>query len=484
MTWKLTLSELAQATHGQILSTHLTEFIGVGTDTRLDLSGQVFFALKGDAFDAHEFLQQAVAKNAAVLVVHSKNAALEALSKNVSVLLVSDTLKALQNLGQYWRKKMSAKILAVTGTNGKTTTKEFTAAILSSKLKVQYSKGSFNNHWGVPLSLLSIHPEHQVAVIEMGMNHPGEIRDLVAIAKPNVVAVTMVGRGHLQGLQSIDGVAAAKEEIYRCSDSGIEHIYNLDNPHTFQMFLRARSLVERKDATAPKKIMSFSSQTKTASEFGCDVRLEVISASETSLTVTGEIHGVKNQVVIPVFGAHNITNLMLACCFALSAGFSAEEIWPALNRCQNAWGRNQWVDTESGAKILFDAYNANPESMRAAIENFSALQTSAKKMVLLGEMRELGEASSECHYELGKNVGAQDFYWIGFVGPSHSDFERGLRESGFHGRFEHADSYEVGLLQKWWPILHADETMLIKGSRGVGLERALQECKPTNFKTK
>jgi UDP-N-acetylmuramoyl-tripeptide--D-alanyl-D-alanine ligase len=183
MKWNLTLEELVAATEAKVVSQVERNFDGIGTDTRADLSAKVFFALKGDAFDAHDFLEAAQKAKAGALVVHRlpPEPSLSALKAKVTIVQVGDTLKSLQDLGNFWRKKMKARILGITGTNGKTTTKEFTAAILETKFKVQYSKGSFNNHWGVPISLLSIQPDHEIAVIEMGMNHPGELKDLSAI---------------------------------------------------------------------------------------------------------------------------------------------------------------------------------------------------------------------------------------------------------------------------------------------------------------
>ena len=175
---------------------------GVGTDTRASLAGQAFFALRGEAFDAHDFLIDAVRAGAGAIVAHRAVAANElavARGSEVAIVLVDDTLVALQALASDWRRKMPAQILTITGTDGKTTTKEFAAAIVSTKRRTQWSQGSFNNHWGVPLSLLSIDSSTESAIIEMGMNHPGELTDLVRIADPDVVGCTMVGRGDLRG---------------------------------------------------------------------------------------------------------------------------------------------------------------------------------------------------------------------------------------------------------------------------------------------
>ena len=195
---KWTLQNIADWTGAEILSTHSTEFNFVGTDTRSDLTQKVFVALKGDNYDAHDYLDQAVLKKAGLLLVHRLDPRFEALKDQVSILLVKDTLQALQKFAQHYRQTLSAKIIGITGSNGKTTTKEFTAEILNSFKKTHYNQGSFNNHWGVPLTLLQIEQDVAFAVVEMGMNHAGEIKRLVEIANPDVVVCTMVGTAHLE----------------------------------------------------------------------------------------------------------------------------------------------------------------------------------------------------------------------------------------------------------------------------------------------
>lgn len=475
--WKLALEELVAATEGRVVSQVERTYGGVGTDTRKDLSGQVFFALKGDAFDAHDFLEAAYKAKAAALVVHRlpPEALLNTLKGNVTIVQVGDTLKALQDLGNFWRHKMNARILGITGTNGKTTTKEFTAAILETKFKVQYSKGSFNNHWGVPISLLSIQPEHEVAVIEMGMNHPGELKDLSAIVEADAVVCTMVGRGHLEGVGSIEGAAKAKSEIYEYAPEKATFIFNMDNEHT-------RAMEKRFAPSKPReRVLRFSQDGAWPD---VDVKLEVVSAEAEALHVRGHIQGQAGETTIPVFGRQNITNLMTAACFGLLCGLSPDEVWLALPKCHTVWGRNQWVKLESGARALFDAYNANPESMRAAVENFAVLKAQGRKIGVFGEMRELGAHAPELHRELGRTVGQAGFDEVLFVGPSQAEFARGLAEGGFKKTPFLSASYEQNLASKALPMLDPRDIVLIKGSRGMQLEKALADLKPLDFKSK
>ncbi len=474
----MTLEQLVAGTKGKALSKVHTRFTGVGTDTRADLKNQIFFALKGDNFDAHAFLSKALSAGAAAVIAHRfpSSSELEEIKTKTTVIEVDDTLKALQRLGQYWRQQMKAKILGVTGTNGKTTTKEFAAAMLSEKWKVQYSKGSFNNHWGVPISLLSIAPEHEIAVIEMGMNHPGEIRELVKIAAPDIVAVTMVGRGHLEGVGSIEGVAKAKEEIYIDSSKSSAKIFNLDNPHTKAMFEKAKS-----GAYGDGRLFSFSSEDRTA-----QIQLRIVASGIDDLQLEGIIDGVKGHTTVPVFGAHNVNNLMVAAGFSLACGMTAKEIWAALPKCRSGWGRNQWVNLKSGGRVLFDAYNANPESMRAALRNFASLARASggKKIAVLAEMREMGASAPEVHREVGQIAAECDFDEIYFYGPSHSEFRAGLTSKGFLKKSVLSDTYEHLLASDGPPVISPSDIVLMKGSRGMQLERLLQEWQPLDFKQK
>ena len=477
MSWKLELEELAIATHGKILSEFQTSFTGIATDTRKAMRGQVFFALKGANFDAHDFLDVAAKQGASALVVSGLSDKAKVLLKSVTIIEVTDVLKALQNLSLFWRHSMSAKILAVTGTNGKTTTKEFASTILSQKFKTQFSKGSFNNHWGVPLSLLSIEPEHEVAVIEMGMNHPGEISELVGIADPDVVLVTMVGRGHLEGLGSIEKVAKAKEEMYTFADPGVRTIFNIENEYTRKMYLnylQAHPNMSSKPILFTSKMDSFTATHKPTIHF------ELKSFDITSLKIKGVIEDIQGEVEVPVFGEHNIYNLMAASALALSAGMAPADIWKALPKCQTSWGRNQWMTAKSGALILFDAYNANPESMKAAIENFSKLRVRGRKIAFLGEMREMGAATNDVHRELGALIGSKDFSHIIFVGPSEAEFMAGVQSSGFKNNLLVTSTYKKNLALNVQPVLDRDDVVLIKASRGMELERILEELEPVD----
>lgn len=475
--WRMTLEELVAGSEGRVLSQFAREYSGVGTDTRQDLGGKVFIALRGDTFDAHNFLLQAVEAGATALLVHRLPREVENLRERVTIVEVDDTLKGLQHLGTFWRRKHRTRVLALTGSNGKTTTKEFARTILGSYRTVHCAEGSFNNHWGVPLSLLGIDSSHEFAIIEMGMNHPGELTELARIAEPDLVLVTMVGRGHLEGVGSIDGVAVAKAEIYDAALPTAVMIFNLENPYTRDMYerygrIRASHLVF--------KFASFG-YINVSNWPPVDVALDVTEMTFDSMRIAGYIGTMAGETSVPVFGRQNVNNLMAAATMALAVGLSPRDIWAALPLCRTVWGRNQWVNLKSGARALFDGYNANPESMTAALENFAALKCSARKFAVLGEMRELGEHSPRLHRELGLTAAEAGFDGIGFFGPHHADFSAGLKDGGFNKSLFVSDSYEQSLAPRMLPVLQVGDIVLIKGSRGMALEKALEGLEPLDF---
>lgn len=459
---EMTVDELARAVGGKILCGAGKTFSGIGTDTRQDLQGRLFVPLSGANFDAHDFLLKAVEAGARVLLIHKNAGALNGVMGEIAVVEVSDTLSAFQALARYWRRKMKARVIGITGSNGKTTTKEFAAAILSESKATYWSQKSFNNHWGVPMSLLSIEPKHECALIEMGMNHPGELKDLCAIAEPDTVVVTMVGASHLEGVGSLEGVAKAKEEIYENAPAQARRIFNLDNPYTFAMYEKSKKI-------RPHAAVLTFSRTQAA-----DVRLRVAEHGLDFLEVEGSIAGVAGRCRVPVFGAHNVVNLMAASAIALAAGCDAAAVWRAMPRCRNTWGRGQWMTSPQGAKILFDAYNANPESMGALVANLRTMKRTGGLFAVLGEMKELGAHSRAEHEKLGRAVAALNCDGVWFVGNYGGDFQKGIQSAGFSNALIISDKYQESEANEFASRFGPGDIVVVKGSRGVALERVLQ----------
>lgn len=465
MKWQL--KTLANWTHGQAVSEKATEFTGFGTDTRKDLTGQLFIALKGDSFDAHQFLDKAVQSGAAALMVHELPPQFSYLKEKVTVLLVPDTLKALQNFAAEYRKTLKTKIIGITGSNGKTTTKEFTAQILNQYKKTHYSQGSFNNHWGVPMTLLNIPEDAAFAVVEMGMNHAGEITELVKIADPDITVCTMVGTAHLGFFGTTANIAKAKSEIYLDSRADTIRIFNQDQELTFDMMYPvAKKFPE-------SRMLSFSEKNREA-----DVFLKIEELGMKEIKVSGLIATVPGTAAVPVFGKQNLTNLMAAATIAYVCGMAPEKIWTALQQCKTSWGRNQFIGTKSGAEILFDGYNANPDSMHALLENVPLLKCSRKKIGVFGQMKELGELATTAHTEIGEAAGRAGFTEIYFIGEDHAAFKAGVQKSGFQNPafIEPAFSDELG--KKLGASIGHGDIVVIKGSRGAETERFISYCEP------
>lgn len=463
-----TLKEITDITGAEVLSTHGTNFSGVGTDSRVDLSGQIFIALKGDAFDAHLFLSKAVAQGAVALMIHEVNDQVQELKGKVTIIKVSDTLTALQQMGTYSRRKSRAQVLGITGSNGKTTTKEFAASLIGSARSVHYSKGSFNNHWGVPFTLLQLPENVDVALVEMGMNHAGELTDLARIAQPDVVVCTMVGRAHMEFFGTLDKVAEAKAELYKASPQAIQ-IFNLDNLYTHNMFV----------ASEADKKMTFSEEDPKA-----DVHFVIKSMTMNEIEVGGHVRGVSGSARVPIFGAQNLNNLMAAASLALAAGLNPEEIWTGLPLCRTNWGRNQLVNLKSGGQIIFDAYNANPDSMKALIENVRLLQVPGHKVGVFGQMREMGAISADLHRELGEWVGNAGFDEVFFIGDDHENFWQGLVNVSFSGKSHVASDYNDSLAKDFAASLGQGDIAVMKASRGTHLERFMNFCDTLDFQGK
>lgn len=461
------LSFIQNVTQAKVLNVSATIFTQIGTDTRQDLTGKLFIALKGENFDAHQFLNQAVEKGAAGILVHDTSSLSENFKKQVTIIQVDDTLKALQSLGQAVRRKMPAKVLSIMGSNGKTSTKEFSAAILSHSFNVHWSQGSFNNHWGVPFTLLDIEPQHQVAVVEIGMNRAGEIADLVKLAEPDAVLCTTVGRAHIEFFGTQEKIAEVKEETYIAAAPTTTRIYNLDNSFTLAMYERGKKQYPQ------AKLLTFSNQNKNA-----DAYLQIEEMNLDFMKVKGQIQGVSGYAQISVFGAQNIINLAAASALAIAGGMKPTDIWEGIKKCKSAWGRNQRINLKSGADLIFDAYNANPDSMQALFNNVTLTKVSGKKIAVLGQMLELGELSAQLHEEVGASAGKSGFDAIYFIGKDKEAFAQGLKKSGYNQIFVTADNYSPEMGQDLEKQISKGSLVIMKASRGTKLERFLPHCNP------
>ena len=397
----------------------------ITTDSRDVPEGSMFFALKGDTFDGNAYAISALEKGAAYAVIDEKEYAKES---NDRLILVEDVLTTLQQLAKYHRVHLGTPIIGITGTNGKTTTKELISAVLKKKYNVLYTQGNFNNHIGVPKTLLQLTKEHDIAVIEMGANHPGEIKTLVEIVLPDFGIITNVGKAHLLGFGSFEGVIRTKGELYDFlrTIQGTAFINN-DNPHLLGIS-DGLKLVKygQKDA----KDLLVKGELVECNPF---LKFEW----QTSSTLTPQLSTVNCQlstVQTRLIGSYNLDNALAAACIGTFFNVPATDISAALEEYTPSNNRSQLTITQDN-KLVVDAYNANPTSMRAALDNFRLIKAE-HKMCILGQMGELGDVSEEEHQKVIDLLGDCGFEKVWLVGenfaktahPAHYRFFANVEE--------------------------------------------------------
>ena len=407
----------------------------VTTDTRDCTEGSMFIALKGANFNGNAFASQAIAGGCRYAVVDEVEYAND---EEGRILLVDDCLKALQELAAWHRRELGTKMIGITGTNGKTTTKELIAAVLKEKYNVLYTQGNLNNHIGVPLTLLKLTPEHEMAVVEMGANHPGEIKTLVNISCPDYGIITNVGKAHLEGFGSFEGVIRTKGELYDYlrANGGKIFIQN-ENPYL-------NSIAEGLECI------------RYGAEDGLYVSGNVLSCSPF-LTFSWKSEDKVHEVQTHLIGSYNVDNSLAAVAIGRYFGVDDDAICHALSSYEPRNNRSQLVEA-GGNRFVIDAYNANPTSMAAALENFRMID-SGHKIVILGDMKELGEASLEEHQKVADMLAGCGFYRVILVGP-----EFGKTVNAFE-HFNNADEV-YSVLSSGMPKGYM---ILIKGSNSMKL---------------
>ncbi|MBR4129368.1 MAG: UDP-N-acetylmuramoyl-tripeptide--D-alanyl-D-alanine ligase [Bacteroidaceae bacterium] len=410
----------------------------VTTDSRKCPEGSIFFALKGETFDGNQYALQALEKGCAYAVVDNPEIA----KQDERLILVPDVLKALQELAAHHRKEWGGPVLQITGTNGKTTTKELISAVLSEGKQVLFTEGNLNNHIGVPLTLLRIKPEHDIAVVETGANHPGEIADLCHIVEADFGLITNVGRAHLEGFGSFEGVKRTKGELYDdLHERGKKIFLNAFDEDLLQM------AQERGFALWEDALPYVEGRVSQVNPF---VEMQWRAEDDAPW------HTVKTNLI----GAYNIANLRAAVTIGLHFGITPEQINHALEAYQPTNSRSELRQVGSN-RLIVDAYNANPSSMSAALTNFSFFEDE-HKMVILGDMRELGEESLQEHKKIVDKLAEMDLERIWLVGE---EFGKVAKE-GMHV-FKNVDEVKAALKEE--PVSNC--TILIKGSNSTKLHQ-------------
>lgn len=414
----------------------------ITTDSRACQKDSIFFALKGERFNGNIFAEESLKQGCSYAVVDEWDGN----KQNERIIVVDDVLQTLQQLANFHRKKLKVPILGITGTNGKTTTKELIATTLSREFKVAYTQGNFNNHIGVPLTLLSMNKLHEIGIVEMGANHPGEIRALCEIAEPNYGLITNVGKAHLEGFGSFENVVKTKAELYDFIRENEGKVFvNKDNTYLYEMSEGMDRILYGKNDSSLFASVSIAD----ANPF-----------LEFYWSFFDKAYRVKTHLV----GEYNLDNVMAAVTVGKFFGINADYISAALQEYEPKNNRSQFERTERN-DIIIDAYNANPTSMKASLDFFAKIPSSLPKVAILGEMKELGDITEEEHIKMVGYLEQQPFHKIYLVGTVFKEMEQ--------TKFPFFETVEQLIEElKLHPL--SGNYILLKGSHSVHLERVIE----------
>ncbi|MBI3399357.1 MAG: UDP-N-acetylmuramoyl-tripeptide--D-alanyl-D-alanine ligase [Deltaproteobacteria bacterium] len=457
---RLAIKDILNAVVGHLITGNENVFInGVSTDSRTIKSGELFFALEGPRFDGHRFVQDVLRKGAAGAVVNSK---FKAQSSKFSIVQVEDTLKALGDLAAYWRKKHRIPLVAVSGSCGKTTTKEMIASILKTSRCVLKTEGNLNNLIGLPLTLFSLNNIHKAVVVELGISEKGEMKRLAEICKPDVAVLTNIGEAHTDAMGNIEGVASAKGELFQHIGNNGAAVINIDDPWLLKMG----------DSIAARKI-TFSLKTKA------DVMLKDCGADFKSVRSTDEISatflsmGEEIPVKMKYTGIHNLSNAAAAIAATLPLGATSEEIISGLEHTEPVPGRMEVITSEKGFTIIDDTYNANPVSMEAALKTLASMK--GRKIAVLGDMLELGDIAQEAHKRIGRLVQEMGIDMLFVMGDFRKDFIKGAMDAGMASDTIYEAMDKNSLIKTLARIVKKGDAVLVKGSRAMTMEEVVQK---------
>jgi len=447
---------------GDLLSGRESDaFTGVSIDSRTLKAGQLFFCIQGPTFDGHAFIRQAVKKKAAGIIISDQ--AQPALSSQETgtyfVIRVNNTLSALQDLARFHRQRLPVRVVGVTGTNGKSTTKEMIASIAETTFKTLKTRGNLNNHIGLPLNVLELDKTHEVAVLEMGMSAAGEIKLLADIAKPDIGVITNISEGHLVQLKTLKNVQSAKGELFDALNDEATAIVNADDPLVLELATALRTAVKR---------LTFGINNKA------DVKANHIRATGGGHDFTVSLLGDAFDVKLPFLGFCNIYNALAALATGHSLGIGTADMKAGLANCKLLSQRYEIFQYDS-MTIINDAYNANPKSMQEALATLVEYPSPGRRIFVIGDMLELGDSSQSAHTHLGKEIARQPIDILVTVGELTALTAKGAHAGGmkedqviaFDQREEASEFLRENTL--------AGDCLLFKGSRGSGMEKVLKE---------
>lgn len=443
----LKISELVFATSGETFN--ITENIiinGISTDSRKIKPGELFIPIIGESFDGHDFIGKAIESGSVVVLSHRYLK-----DEKIPYIKVKNTTDALLKIAKYYRSKFDIPAVAITGSSGKTTAKDMIAAVLGQSLNVLKNEGNYNNAIGLPNTIFNLNKNHEICVLEMGMNSFGEIRQLAEIVKPDIAIITNIGTAHIEFLKSREGILKAKLEI-------------------IEFFNKNNTLIINGDDELLKPIKNDKFNVK---RFGLDKKNDIYAYAVKQIENKGtefsvQIHDVSETFFIPIMGTHNVYNGLSAIAAGVHLGISVEKIKAGLRGFKPPDMRMESFRLSNGMTIINDAYNANPESMKAAIETLHNMLCKSRKLLILGDMMELGEHTETGHYEVGKYAALSGINALITIGERSIRIEKGALENGLEEVYHFQNNEEAK--NKIMDILKPLDTVLIKGSRSIKLE--------------
>ncbi|TYS57406.1 UDP-N-acetylmuramoyl-tripeptide--D-alanyl-D-alanine ligase [Sutcliffiella horikoshii] len=451
---KRTLKQIQEMAQGQPISSEYSAIVveGVSKDTREDMSGKLYIPIIGENFNGHAFVRDAIEKKGAVASFWQKDQPEP--PTDLNLIVVDDTIEALQHLASSYRNQIGMKVVGITGSNGKTTTKDMVTSVLETTFRVHKTDGNYNNHIGLPLTILSMKEDTEVAVLEMGMSGRGEIELLSSIAKPDAAVITNIGESHMQDLGSREGIAEAKLEIAAGLKQDGKLIINGDEPlltdkvrgktNVIPFGLKANNDYQARDITLKGRGTHF-----------------IIEETE---------------YFIPVLGAHNVTNALAAIIVGELFGVSEENRKKGLEQLVITGMRNEVVETSGGWTVINDAYNASPTSMRAALDLLGSLDGYGKKIAVLGDMLELGDMEKTFHQEIGQYVKEKNVDYVFTFGALGMEIAKGAQEVLEPSRVKPFMNKQE-LTRELLPLLENGDVVMVKGSRGMKLEEVIEGIK-------
>jgi UDP-N-acetylmuramoyl-tripeptide--D-alanyl-D-alanine ligase len=469
------LEFIANACAGQLTEgSPAKPVLRVCTDSRQVQAGDLFVALSGERFDGHAFLPEAIRKGAAAMLIERRrSAALESCATTstraaskpsapaCAVITVDDTRKALGRLASEYRKQFTLPVIAVGGSNGKTTTKELLAAVLRQRLSTLWSEASFNNDLGVPLTLLRLEKSHRVAVLEVGTNHPGELEPLLRMVQPRYCILTSIGREHLEFFGDLSGVVREESWLAKVAPADGKLFLNGDSEWS-------ASIAER--SSAPVVRVGFEAKNSWR------VRSCRTDKQGVTFQVEGPGKDFSGEYRVNLLGRHQAVNALFAIAAGVELGLSRDEIQRGLAECKPAKMRMQLWEL-NGVRVLDDAYNANADSMLAALQTLQDLPCKGRRVAVLGDMAELGAHSQAAHEEIGRRAAELGVGQLFAVGRMAMEIARGAREAGLNRVFEFADVETAAAAVRSF-VKHGD-VLLLKASRATRLERVAEALRTT-----